>query len=89
MKFAVVRASFHMVARVMQCTRKAPGNALYGVCSEAIATNYNRVVFATSLQIISNYPEKRWAYALALGSSTHKGMSYLKAHLKFAVKSFF
>lgn len=80
-------ASFRMAARMMKCVREESGIAMFGGCSDVVASSYIRVVCAASLQILSDSLSKIWAFSIAFDGSTHQGMSYLDVRVRFVVKS--
>ena len=76
-----------MAARLISCTRQESGIAMYGGCSDVVASNYTRIVCAASLQIISDCLSRVWAFYIVLDGSTHQGMSYLDARVRFEMNS--
>jgi hypothetical protein len=57
--------------------------SVYGGCSDALASNYTRIVCAALLQILSDALLQVWAFSLALDGSTHMGKSYLDVRVHF------
>ncbi|KAH6577118.1 hypothetical protein BASA50_010582 [Batrachochytrium salamandrivorans] len=69
----------------MQATVEESGLAYLRGCSDAIASDYARIVCAASLQKISEALEAVWAFSIALDCSTHQSTSYLDVRCRFCL----
>ena len=84
--FVVCGASFCMVSCLIQCTWDNSGFSLYGGFTDAVASNYARVVCNESLQFILDSLVKHWAFSLVFDVAMHKGNSYPDVHVRFVIK---
>eukprot|EP00171_Calliarthron_tuberculosum_P009058 IDg9058t1 len=53
-KFISLGASFRMASRLIYCTQAESGIAMYGGCSEIVASSYTSILYADALQILSD-----------------------------------
>lgn len=81
--------SFRVMPCLMHCTRGKSEIAKYAGCNDIIALKHIRVVYAASLQIISDFLKKLWAVFLALNGSKHQSRSYLHVCVRFVVETVF
>ena len=82
-KFVSCGASFRMASRLMDRIQAESGMAVYGGCSDFVASYYTRIVCADTLQILSYVLREVWDFAIAVDGSTHQGNSYLDVRVRF------
>ena len=85
-KFVSCGASFRMASRLMDRIKAESGMAVYGGCSDFVASYYTRIVCADTLQILSYVLREVWDFAIGVDESNHQGMSYLDVRVHFHLK---
>ena len=76
-KFVACGAYFRMVTCLMYCKKDESGMSVLGGCSDVVASNYNHIICAHSLQILSDIMQQTRAFTLAFDGSTYQWMLYL------------
>ncbi|RLN94797.1 hypothetical protein BBJ28_00016514 [Nothophytophthora sp. Chile5] len=76
-------SSFRMAVRIVQLVRDETEMSVYSGCTDALASNYIRVVCATSLDQLSLLLRQSTGFSLALDSSTLHSHSYLDIRVRF------
>ena len=82
-EYASLGASFRMIEKLANATRKLTGVSKYSGCSQRQVAKVLRVVCASNMQMLLEILGRCWAFSLAFDSATQQSTSYLDLRVRF------
>ena len=82
-EYASLGASFRMIEKLANATRKLTGVSKYSGCSQRQVAKVLRVVCASNIQMLLENLGRCWAFSLAFDSATRQSTSYLDLRVRF------